>query len=78
MVRYIKIKTKRLDTRCPDLGLNYRFASHAPCSACGLTDPPEQYMLESECIYNDPVDTFVANSVKIDPAVLSQAKHTDR
>lgn len=43
MVRDIKIETKRMHNK-PRLGLRPRFP-------CGLTNPPDHYMLESECIW---------------------------
>lgn len=67
--------TKHMDIQ-PWLSLHTR----SPCqsSACSLTNPPDHFMMESECIYNGLAGMFVVSWVKIDQVVFSLAIHTDR
>lgn len=54
----------------------YGLAHPHPYSARGLTNPPDRCMVESDCIYNDIVHTFIANLVEIEGIVFSPALTT--
>lgn len=58
MVRAIKVKTKRMDTRSV---LAYGLGLPAPCSACSLVS--DHYMSKSECLVDI---VFDASLVEID------------
>lgn len=75
MVRDVRIKRKRMDTRP---WLDPRPRSPFQCPGCGLTNPPDRCMLESECIFNVPsLFVFVANFIEIDWVFFSPAIRTD-
>lgn len=54
----------------------YGLAHPQPYSARGLTNPPGRCMVESDCIYNGTVRTFIANLVEIEGIVFSPALTT--
>lgn len=64
MVRDIKIRTKRMNTR-HRIGLQPRSPHPAHCSAHDLTTPPDHCMLTS-IMAEFPSGTFSASFVEID------------
>lgn len=72
VVRDIKTKKTTNTHKCSVYGL----AHPRPCSARGLTNPTDRCMVESDCIYNGIVHSFIANLVETERVVFSPALNT--